>query len=144
MLTNLSDIYNAKVGDKLVLDKSTTVVHEVYAEAISNGKWISLLEHLIDPTWIVEILNTDDIKNSDITNHIIMSEFHGIEEDGKLVLEIPSHINVNSLSSRVYATIPFATLRMTAASSATWSSFPLLSRSSICSSRTWMTMQASA
>lgn len=103
MLTNLSDIYSAKVGDKIVLNKSHTVVYEVYAEAISNRKWVSVLEHLIDPTWVVEILNPDDIKNVDITDHIISSEFHGMEEDGRLVLELPKHINIPSLKSRVYA-----------------------------------------
>jgi len=103
MLTNLSDLFNAEVGDKLVLDKSTTVVCEVYAEAISNRKWVSVLEHLIDSTWIVEILNPDDIRNVDITDHIISSKFHGLDDDGKLVLELPDHINITSLKSRVYA-----------------------------------------
>ena len=88
MLTNLSDIFDAKVGDKIVLDKNTTVVYEVYAEAIANRKWVSVLEHLIDPTWVVEILNPDDIKNVDITDHIVASEYHGMEEDGKLVFVI--------------------------------------------------------
>lgn len=99
----ISDIYEALPGDKIVLDKNVTVIADVYAEAISNNKWVSINEHLINPTWVVEILNPISLRNVDITNQIVGSDFYGLDDDSKMVLQFPDHINVNSLQSRIYA-----------------------------------------
>ncbi|MCP4988406.1 MAG: hypothetical protein GY928_20850, partial [Colwellia sp.] len=49
-------------------------ISDVYTEAFAQNKWISIDPHLINSTWIVEILNPDQIRNADITNQIIGSE----------------------------------------------------------------------
>ena len=103
MKTNISDIFDALPGDKIVLDKNVTVIADVYAEAIANHKWVSVDSHLINPTWIVEILNPDSLRNVDITNQIVGSDFYGLDDDGRMILQFPDHINVSSLQSRIYA-----------------------------------------
>lgn len=102
MLTNLSDIYTAAIGDKIVLNKSLTTMADVYAEAIENNKWVTVIPHMVNNTYVVEIIDPTTIKNKDITDHIIVSEYHGMEENGKISLLMPNHINLNSLKSRMY------------------------------------------
>lgn len=102
MLTKISDIYDAKIGDKIILDKDVTVVAEIYAEAVANGKWVSVLDHLINDTYIAEVLDPAHVTNKDITNNITLSEYYGVEDEGQLALLIPEHINLLSLKSRFY------------------------------------------
>ena len=99
---SLADIYNAAIGDKIIINRNITVVTDIYAEAIINSKWVSVDEHVIDHTYVIELLDSDSIKNKDIVDHIVLSNFHGIDEDGKLTLKLPDHINKASLRSATY------------------------------------------
>lgn len=102
MFTNLSDIYNANIGDKIVLNKDETVIADVYAESLSLGKWISILDHLVNDTYVIEILDPNDITNKVVITHIVGSDFFGLEEDGKMAILIPDHINRLSLKTALY------------------------------------------
>lgn len=101
----LADIYSANVGDKLTLDKNTTVINDIYIEAMVNNKWVLALDHLLNNTYIVEVLKESEVKNKNIVDHIVNSGFHGIEDDGRLLLKIPNHINHNSLRTKLYSLV---------------------------------------
>ena len=103
MKHNLSDLFNAEIGDVLTLTDATSKT-EIYAEAVANGKWVSLGHNPVHCTWVVNVLNPDDLTNSIITDHIVMSNYHGILDDGRMTLKIPGHINHKSLKSRCYIT----------------------------------------
>lgn len=98
----LSDIYNVTVGDKVIISIDATVISDIYAELITNNKWASVLEHVIDRNYIVEIINPTTLKNRDIVEHITLSDYSAvIEEENRMTLKIPDHINQNSLRSAI-------------------------------------------
>ena len=99
MNNSLADMYSANVGDKLVMSKSNTVFTDIYAEAIANNKWVSVLDHLINPTYVVEVLDVTCIKNKDIVDTVLFSDYSGLKDDGRLTLRIPEHISQTSLRS---------------------------------------------
>jgi hypothetical protein len=99
-LTDMSDIYSANVGDKIVLDKNVTVIDDIYAEALACNKWVSVLDHLINCTYVVEVIDPATIKNKIVTTQVIGSKFLGLEEEGKASILLPGHINKKSLLSK--------------------------------------------
>jgi hypothetical protein len=99
-LTDMSDIYSANVGDKIVLDKNVTIIDDIYAEALVCNKWVSVLDHPIHCTYVIEILDPTTIKNKIVTTQVIGGKFLGLEEEGRASILLPGHINSQSLLSK--------------------------------------------
>ena len=95
---SLADIYSANVGDKLVLNKNVTVMDDIYVEAMANNKWVLILDHPVNHTYVVEVLNEDNVRNRDILNHVVLNN----DGDDKLYIKIPKHIKQASLRSIMY------------------------------------------
>lgn len=99
MLTNIADIYGANVGDKIVLDKDSTVVTDIYSEAVANGKWVDIETHPVNDTFVVSIMDPTKVKVGDIIDHVTNLE----EEEGRRAILIPDHIKHSSLKSGCYS-----------------------------------------
>ena len=96
---DLSDIYSAKLHSMLIIDHWMFTEKDIYIEALANNKWVNVEINPVSDNFVVTFIHPDTIRNVDIYRHIIKSNFHGVEEDGKMLIKVSRPLNIVSLRS---------------------------------------------
>lgn len=101
-MNQLHEIFDAKIGDIMTFDVETSA-NDVYLEAYTNGKLISIETNPLYQNLVVKFLNIEQCTNILICNYLC--NVFSVNDEPTTYLDLPDSINQHSLTTSLYKTI---------------------------------------